>query len=198
MKTNSQIRAAARAQLGGHIFAEGWLNALLLCAGVSIVLSFASSFLIGIALYGPAAFSLSYIFMGMARGKTKIDYMDMKQGFLNGQFVRSFLLGLLQGLFVFLWSLLLVIPGIIKSYSYRMAFYIAADHPEYSPTECLKASCEMMNGHKLRAFCMDVVMALWSLAGSCVCGIGAFFVMPYQEASFANLYEEIKNASTAA
>ena len=194
MKSNETIRAEARARLGGNLFGETWLYALCLSLGVSIVLSIASSFFIGIVLFGPAAFSLAYIYLGLVRGKDKIDFTDVTQGFLNGQFVRSFLLWLLQNVFLMLWSLLLVVPGIIKSYSYRLSMYIAADRPELSPTECITESRRMMDGHKWQAFCLDFTMFLWTLVGSCACGIGTLWVTPYWEASNAAFYEAVKGS----
>ena len=192
MKSNATIRAEARARLGGNIFGETWLYALCLSLGVSIVLSIASSFFIGIVLYGPAAFSLAYIYLSLIRGKDKIDFTDVSQGFLNGQFVRTFLLWLLEGVFLMLWSMLLVVPGIIKAYSYRLSMYIATDRPELSPTECITESRRMMNGHKWQAFCLDVSMFLWMLVGSCACGIGTLWVTPYQAAANAAFYEAVK------
>lgn len=88
--------------------------------------------------------------------------------------------------------MLLVVPGIIKAYSYRLAIYIAADRPELSPTECITESRRMMDGHKWQAFCLDVSMFLWMLVGSCACGIGTLWVSPYQYAANAAFYEAVK------
>ncbi len=192
MHNNSEIRARARQQLGGNIFAEGWLFGLVVCFIFSTLISLASSFIVGFLAVGPLTFSLSYMFVALARGKEKFDIMDIAQGFANGQFVRTTLVLLLRGIFVFLWSLLLIVPGIIKSYSYRLAFYVAADNPEMTPSECLAESARMMRGHKWRAFCMDFVMFLWSLLGSCVCGIGTLWVAPYREAALSNFYEDLR------
>lgn len=192
MHNNSEIRARARQQLGGNIFAETWLFGLIVCFILSTLMSIATSFVIGILVVGPLTFAGAYMFMGLVRGRQKFDIMDISQGFVNGQLLRTTLLLLLRGIFIFLWSLLFVIPGIIKSYAYRLAFYVAADRPELSPTECLAESARLMRGHKWRAFCMDVVMFLWSLAGSCVCGLGTLWVAPYREAAFANFYEDLR------
>jgi len=191
MKSNAEIRTAARAQLGGSLFSELWLYGLAFCLIQGLIISFTSSFFFGILLVGPLTFSLNYAFLALARGKGKFDFADLLQGFNNGQFVRTFLASLLVGVFTLLWSLLFVIPGIIKAYSYRLTLYVAADHPELSPTECITESRRLMDGNKWRFFCMDVVMVLWSLLGSCVCGVGALWVTPYQAAADANLYEEI-------
>ncbi len=192
MHNNSEIRARARQQLGDNIFAETWLFGLIVCFIISTLTSMATSFIIGILVVGPLTFSQTYMFMARTRGKEKFDIMDIAQGFTNGQFVRTTLLLLLQAAFLFLWSLLLVIPGIIKSYSYRLAFYVAADRPDLSVNECLAESARLMRGHKWRAFCMDLVMFLWSLVGSCVCGIGTLWVAPYREAAMANFYEDLR------
>ena len=193
MHSNSAIRARARQDLGGNIFAETWLFGLLVCFIVSMLMSMATSFVIGILVLGPLQFSLSYMFLARARGKEKFDVMDIGQGFMNGRLIHTVLLFFLRGIFVFLWSLLFVIPGVIKAYAYRLAFYVAADRPDLTVGECLEESARLMRGHKWRAFCMDVVMTLWSLVGSCVCGFGTLWVAPYREASFANFYEDLRN-----
>ncbi len=193
MHNNSEIRARARAALGGNIFAETWLFGLLVCFIISMLISMATSFVIGILVVGPLTFSLSYMFMARARGKEKFDIMDITQGFMNGQFVHTTLLYLLRGVFIFLWSLLLIVPGVIKSYSYRLAFYVAADRPDLPVNECLAESARLMRGHKWRAFCMDLVMFLWSLLGSCVCGLGTLWVAPYREAAMVAFYEDLRS-----
>ena len=191
MHNNSEIRAKARKLLGGNIFAETWLFGLIVCFILSTLTSMATTFIIGILVVGPFTFAQTYMFMALARGKQKFDIMDISQGFANGQFLRTTLLLLLRGVLVFAWSLLFIVPGVIKSYSYRLAFYVAADHPDLTVSECLAESARLMRGHKWRAFCMDFVMFLWSLVGSCVCGLGTLWVAPYREASMAAFYEDL-------
>ena len=101
---------------------------------------------------------------------------------------------ILQFIYIFLWTLLLIIPGIVKSYSYSMAFYIMNDHPEYTATQCLDESRRMMNGHKLDLFCLHLSFIGWIIVSILTCGIGVLWVDPYMQLSQANFYEELKKA----
>lgn len=107
------------------------------------------------------------------------------------QFGAGFCLRLLTTLFTMLWSLLLIIPGIIASYSYAMAPYIMTEHPEYSATECIKKSKEMMYGHKFALFCLDFSFIGWAILSAFTFGIGILFLNPYQAAARAAFYREI-------
>ena len=188
MKTNQQLRAAARAQLGGNIFSDKWLSALVLMLVYGVIASFLSSFLVTVIFLGPVLVGVSFVFLASARGKEKITLQDLAKGFQDGFFGRAVLLYVLQFLYIFLWSLLLVIPGIIKTYSYRLAYYISIDHPEYTASQCIAESCRLMKGYKWQAFLLDLSFIGWYIVGSLVCGIGTVFVTPYNEAAFASFY----------
>lgn len=95
----------------------------------------------------------------------------------------------LRGLFTGLWSLLFVIPGIVKAYEYRMIPYILAEHPEMSREEVFARSKEMMAGNKWNAFVLDLSFLGWHILGVCTCGIAEiFYIMPYQYLADAELY----------
>lgn len=95
---------------------------------------------------------------------------------------------LLKNIFIFLWSLLLIIPGIIKSYAYSMVPYILADNPNIGVKKAIALSNEMTMGHKFDMFVLDLSFIGWYLLGGLAFGIGVFFVMPYQNATDAELY----------
>lgn len=80
-----------------------------------------------------------------------------------GMVWRIILLNLLEGIFIGLWSLLFVIPGIIAAYRYRMAIYLLIDHPELSPLDCIRVSKQMMDGHKTELFTLDLSFIGWEL-----------------------------------
>lgn len=101
----------------------------------------------------------------------------------------------LRDLFRFLWGLLLIVPGIIKRYSYRMAPYILADRPELSGTEVLTLSRQMMNGHKWKTFVLDLSFLGWNILSALTFGLlGIFYVNPYRQCTNAELYRELKNS----
>ena len=95
----------------------------------------------------------------------------------------------MKNLSIFLWSLLLVIPGIVKAYEYRMVPYILAEHPELSYQEVLRMSSNMMDGQKMNAFILDVSFIGWYILSAITGGVvGVFWTNPYVYATDAELY----------
>jgi len=96
-------------------------------------------------------------------------------------------------LFTFLWSLLFAIPGIIKSYAYRMTSFILADSPEVKAKDAIKISMRMTKGYKGKLFVLDLSFLGWFLLSGLTCGIlSIVYVMPYYTSTLAGYYEELK------
>ena len=187
-----ELRARARAKLGGNIFASNWLMALVAGLIVSLIMSAVSFTGIGeLILIGPLSFGLTLIFLSLARGKESVDFGDLFNGFTDGGFVRLLLLGLLQNIFIFLWSLLFIIPGIVKTYSYSMSYYLAIDHPDWDWKQCIDESRRIMDGNKWKLFVLDLSFIGWYIVGMLACGIGVLWVYPYNEAARAEFYQEL-------
>ena len=187
-----ELRARARAKLGGQIFATNWLFALLAIVFASAILSVISFTGIGpLLLIGPLSFGLAAIFLSLARGKEKVDLADLFKGFTGADFVRLLLLGLMEEIFIFLWSLLFVIPGIVKSYSYSQAIYLAYDHPDWDWQKCIDESRRIMDGNKMKLFVLDLSFIGWYIVGMLACGIGVLWVDPYRQAARAEFYQEL-------
>ncbi len=105
----------------------------------------------------------------------------------------------LRDLFIFLWSLLFIIPGIIKSYEYRLVPYIVSEDPTINFRSALDQSKELMKGNKWRTFVLDLSFIGWDLLSALSFGLaGIFFVEPYKAATDAALYESIKYGINAA
>ena len=100
----------------------------------------------------------------------------------------------LMGLFVFLWSLLLFIPGIIKSYAYALTPYILIDNPELSANQAINLSRKMMKGHKFDMFCLHLSFIGWAILNIFTLGIGMLWLMPYIATAQAAFYQDIKIA----
>lgn len=99
----------------------------------------------------------------------------------------------LESLFIFLWSLLFIVPGIIKSYEYRMIPYILAENPGIDTREAFEISRQMMSGNKWNAFVLDLSFLGWSILSAFTCGILAiFYVNPYIYMTNAELYVALK------
>ncbi|MBQ7624030.1 MAG: DUF975 family protein [Clostridia bacterium] len=119
---------------------------------------------------------------------------DLFKGF-TGDFSQTFLIGLMTSVFVFLWSLLFVIPGIIKKYSYSMAYFIKADNPDYDWRKCIDASKAMMQGHKWDLFVLELSFIGWIIISYLLFGVGFLWLAPYMQASRAQFYESIKSSA---
>ncbi|ARO57692.1 Integral membrane protein [Bacillus cereus] len=107
------------------------------------------------------------------------------------RFLKSFLLYLLVNLYLFLWTLLFIIPGIIKSFSYAMTYFIINDHPEYSLNQAITESRRMMDGHKMEYFILCLSFIGWFILSCITLGIGFLWLIPYFYTTSAAFYEEI-------
>jgi len=102
---------------------------------------------------------------------------------------------LLRSIYVLLWSLLFVIPGIIASYSYAMTGYVLAEHPELTATEAIEASKQMMSGNRWRLFCLQFSFIGWQFLSALTLGIGNLWLNPYRKAAEAAFYREISGTA---
>ena len=100
---------------------------------------------------------------------------------------------LLAGIKTVLWTLLFIIPGIIKTYEYAIIPYILADDPEISSKDAFKKAKQMMKGNKWRLFKLEFSFIGWGILCVLTLGIGTFFLIPYANAANAEFYTELKN-----
>ncbi len=192
MLSSFEYRQRARAALGGRIFGNLWLMALLANLIVMAVTGLVSASFVGYFLvFGPLYVGYASIMQKLARGRGEVDIVDCAKGFLV-DYVDNLLIGLLTTIKVFLWSLLLVIPGIMKAYSYSMVYYIKNDHPSFTWRECLAESERLMRGKRWNLFCLDFSFIGWILLTAFTFGISALWVAPYMEQSHAQFYESIR------
>ena len=98
---------------------------------------------------------------------------------------------LLRTIRIMLWSLLLIVPGFVAFYAYRMAFFLKVDHPEWSAWHVLAESKRMMQGHKWRLACLDASFIGWLLLVLATFGLAALIVNPYMGVTYAAFYEEL-------
>lgn len=162
-----------------------WLTRLLV-----IYLAYASvSSIVAFVIGGPVELGKCSFFLAQHDGE-KPRFSTLFVHFSNN-FGGGFALRLLSGLFTALWSLLFVIPGIVKAYSYSMAPYIMSEHPEWGASECITKSRELMYGHKFDLFLLDLSFLGWRLLCLLTLGIGSIFLNPYVSASYAAFYRDI-------
>ncbi len=192
-----ELKERAKAQLGGSIFSSNWVFAVLVVVIYMAIISVVSAIpgvgsLIVIVFSGALEFGIVYIFLKQARDGEKMEVGSLFKGFsedIGGNIV----LGLLVALFTSLWSLLFVIPGIIKAYAYSMSFYVKSDHPEYGWKECMDESQRIMNGHKMDLFVLHLSFIGWAIVGALCLGVGTLWVQAYMSATTAHFYESIKD-----
>lgn len=195
--TRAELKARARAQLGGGIFKNAWMVALAACLLIALIQTAAGSVLPGIGMIlvlGPLEYAKRYMFLKQARDGQPMQLGDMFRGFQD-DFGGTLLIGFLTGLFTALWSLLFVIPGIVKYYAYSMAYYVKADHPDYNWKACVDESRRLMNGHKWEKFVQDLSFIGWTIVGSLCLGVGTLWVTPYVYATEAQFYDYIRRCA---
>ncbi len=114
-------------------------------------------------------------------------------GFQGGRYGSTVWIMFLKGLYIFGWTLLFWIPGIIKTYAYLLVPYIIAENPHMDKKRVFELSSEMMKGHKWEAFVLGLSFIGWSFLAAITGGIlGIFYVNPYQHATFAEFYSAVK------
>ncbi len=145
-------------------------------------------------LGSPLRISLSHTYLEMASEEKNPEFGMLGFGFKKC-WLQSILLNFLSGLFVALWSLLLIVPGIIKAFSYSMANYIMAENPEIKALDAITKSRKLMNGHKFELFVLGLSFFLWYMLVAITFGIAIIYVGPYMEATTANFYLKIKNSN---
>jgi len=199
--TRAEIKAQAKEQLRGKV----WMFFLVSVIVFVIVLPF--SFLTemeGIApiigLIGtyviapPLSLGMTMVYLDVTYGDP-VEISTLFKGFqMLGKSIALFLWIIL---FTFLWSCLFIIPGIIKSYSYSMAFYILAENPDMTAREAITESKIIMNGHKLDFFVLQLSFFFWALLVIVTFGIAAIYVSPYEQLTYTNFYHNIKRQPAA-
>lgn len=189
-----EIKSMAKAQIKGKIgilFVITLLVAVISFIGtfilnlVPVIGSLAASILIA----APLSLSIIMIYLGVASDKTP-EIKDILAGF--NDLWSAFKVQFLVGLFTALWSLLFVIPGIVKAISYSMSMYILAENKGMSALEAIRKSKEMMHGHKMDYFVLGLSFIGWLILVSITFGIAAIWVVPYMSTTLANFYKKVK------
>ena len=171
LKLNSELRAQAREALRGKwpMAAVAALIYSVIAGGLSAipVIGGLCSLFVGL----PVAYGFAIVMLGVFKGK-EIDFGVLFEGFQD--YGRIFVTKLLQGIYTALWMLLLVVPGIIKHYSYAMTDYILKEDPE------------------MKLFMLDLSFIGWAILSLFTFGIGFFFLQPYVQVAHAAFYEDLK------
>lgn len=189
MITNAHITKEARATLQGK-----WLLvvkvslAYLAITIISQMIPFIG-LLLPLLIDGALMFGLSLFVHKLATGKhASID--NLFEGFTY--FGTTFITHVLMLIFIVLWSLLFIIPGIIAALAYSQTFFILTEKPSLGALEAIRQSKDMMRGHKWTFFCLTLRFVGWGILAILTCGIGFIWLIPYVMTSYAHFYEAVK------
>ena len=167
-----------------------------LAIGVFLLFILISSCIPGvnIIISGPMTVGMAGFSLKLSR-RQQADVPDLFTGFNN--FWNALLAYLLIIVFVVLWSLLLIIPGIIAAISYSQTFYILSENPSIDPSDAIDKSKEMMYGYKAKYFRLCLNFFGWALLCCLTLGIGFFFLIPWMQVTFAGFYDDLKKNETS-
>lgn len=181
----SHIRQQAWNTLSG-----GWGTAIVTVIIGELICYAANSVIpiIGMIACAPIYFGLNVWFLHYSRD----DSTDLNKLFdYYKEFGRVTIAFILLGLIVFGWTLLLIIPGIIKAYSYSLTYYVMVDNPEMDYSDAMQESSRLMDGHKWQMFVLDLSFIGWFLLGICTLGLAFIFISPYMSMAHAEFYREL-------
>ncbi len=192
MEKNSQyFRNLGWAQLQGR-----WGQPVVFTL-VYIIIAYVSNSIVGLGFAGlvtllliPMAYSYSISFLNDKRTSDGFKIKALFDGYKD--FMRIFETILVQNFYVLFWSLLLIVPGVIKSISYSQTYYVLKDNPELRLNAAIERSMAMMEGHKMQYFLLMLSFIGWLLLVIFTLGIAALWVSPYMNATFAHYYEYVK------
>ena len=211
MQLNSELRAQARERLEGQwgtfvlmtflmlviqtiLQIPGYIGSLLEILSPENVLaslSFSNISNILSLLALPLSWGLTVSLLRNHREES-MDLENLFDGFRGGRYTRVFCALFLVNLFTFLWALLLIIPGIMKAFSYALTPYILLDEPELTARQAITRSCEIMEGRRWKLFCLYLSFIGWGILSLLTFGIGFLWLVPYMNASVAAFYEDAR------
>ncbi len=211
MQLNSELRAQARERLEGKwgtfvlmtflmlviqtiLQIPGYIGSLLEVLSPENVLaslSFSNISNILSLLALPLSWGLTVSLLRNHREES-VDLENLFDGFRGGRYTRVFCAIFLVNLFTFLWALLLIIPGIMKAFSYALTPYIIMDEPELTARQAITRSCEIMEGRRWKLFCLYLSFIGWGILSLLTFGIGFLWLVPYMNASIAAFYEDAR------
>ena len=214
MKTNQEYKNAALAALKGN-WAPSVIATIVLMAFTYLIIGpyvvmymlnlngmTPGSVGLSLGVYALYIFGFTFVFSPLNIGYTYAFnslYMEGDNALTGNTFRFGFrrwgrnVWGMfLVGFFTSLWSLLLIVPGIIKFYAYAMTPYILIDNPELSANQAINLSCKMMKGHKFDLFFLQLSFIGWGILSVFTGGIGLLWLMPYMMSAQAAFYQDIK------
>jgi len=186
---NTVLMQQARESLAGKWGQAIGAMVVYLLLMIAIQLIPLAGAIIALLIGGPMAIGLATYSLALARNEDA-NINQLFEGF--NKFGLALAAYFLMFVFIILWMLLLIIPGIIAALSYSMTFYIIADDETMDAMEAIDKSKAMMDGYKWKYFCLALRFLGWALLCVLTLGIGFFWLMPYMQVTNAKFYEDVK------
>ena len=191
MWTRAELKEKGKASFMGNYWVSvgAWVlfGLIVSCASaIGSVVFYIGSIAAAVFLAGPLTVGITRFTLKNRNSQGKIE--DLFSVF-DANYMNVVTVELLKDLFIFLWTLLFIVPGIIKSYEYRMVEYLLAEDPTMGYQEALDRSKQMMDGQKWNAFVLDLSFIGWGILSAFTAGLlGIFFVTPYIGQTNCELY----------
>ncbi|MBF8970700.1 MULTISPECIES: DUF975 family protein [unclassified Streptococcus] len=186
---------AKEALAGNWTWAVGLTMLLTFLPGIISVLTYGLGGILSLFFFASAQMAFLNL---LDKQKEENIFTAFFTAFRQGRFMPVLISGILQYIFLFCWTLLLIVPGLIKSYSYSMTNYIIEDlvaqGKDIEPTEAITKSRILMDGHKLDLFLLDLSFIGWALLSILTFGIGSLWLSPYIYTTRAAFYRELAAA----
>ncbi len=185
-------------KLGRQSLAGNWTYGVLLCLLASIIAGLIGSLTggFGTIIAGLIAAGVDIAFLQLVDGNKITNYFTVLfSGFTSKRLIPIFLTWLLSTIFLCLWTILLIIPGIIKGLAYSQAYYIVKDRvnngEELTPTQAITESRQLMDGHKWEFFLLQLSFIGWAILAIIPLGLGFLWLVPYVHSTNANYYRKL-------
>jgi len=187
--TRSDLKTQSRQQLAGRA------KPVAIVTFVSFLVPslFSATGIAPLLFNGPFGVGMAQYFLQLVR-RQEPGVGTMFTGF--SRFWRNIFAWVLQVVFVLLWALLLVVPGVIAGLRYSMLWFVLADDPELTARQALQRSKDLTKGHLRDLFVLALSFLGWILLGIVTLGIGFLWIVPYIQTTWALVYEGLKAAQT--
>ncbi|PKK94184.1 MAG: hypothetical protein CVV61_00905 [Tenericutes bacterium HGW-Tenericutes-6] len=186
--SSSELKLLAKEQMKGRF----WMLAIATLIIYAITGASMPVF-IGIIIMGPLMVGLAYYLLDFVENKnSKGDQFEILFKGFTTNIATPIVAYVVSSIFIFLYTLLLVIPGIIKALAYSMVSFIIADDPTIDAMEALRKSEDMMRGHKMRLFYIHLSFIGWYILSALTFGILLIYVIPYQRLVVTNFYLDLR------
>lgn len=190
------MKEHAKKQIEGKIFTLLAISIIIMAASLVINFIFgAISGIVTLLIAGPIAFAEAFIYLGITKKSRMPKVEDLLLGFKGDNFLRMLIAYIRYEVFVFLWSLLFIVPGIIKAISYSQMYYFMAEDEKLEAGAAQRKSMEIMEGHKWEYFVLQLSFIPWHLLGIVTLGLAYIWVGPYIQTTTAEYHVRLVNSN---